>query len=116
MLDDLDGSSRVLEIDRSRACLLAFSCGVFPERGLLWDTFTGAIEGLLHDVDRQALETRFDKNVALVDADRVHKLAGDSRQVLVDLLPGGTAFEFIYVDGSHLGLDVLVDAARLGSC
>jgi predicted O-methyltransferase YrrM len=31
--------------------------------------------------------------------------------VLLDLIDEGPEFDLIYVDGSHLGLDVLVDAA-----
>ncbi len=57
------------------------------------------------------LEATFDANVALIDASRVRKLVGDSRRVLLDLQERAEAFDFVYVDGSHLALDVLVDAA-----
>ena len=46
-----------------------------------------------------------------VDASRVRKLVGDSKHVLADLHDEGARFDFVYVDGSHLALDVLVDAA-----
>ena len=74
------------------------------------DTFAGGIE----DRGTEAvsgLEERFDANVALVDASRVRKLVGESRRVLPDLIAGDEAFDLVYVDGSHLGLDVLVDAS-----
>jgi predicted O-methyltransferase YrrM len=58
-----------------------------------------------------ALEARFDANVALVDAGRVRKLVGDSRRLLPDLAARDERFDFIYVDGSHHALDVIVDAA-----
>ena len=56
-------------------------------------------------------EATFDANVALLGASRVHKLVADSRRVLPDLVADGSQFDLVYVDGSHLGLDVLVDAA-----
>lgn len=57
------------------------------------------------------LEATFDRNVALVSTSRVRKLVGESRKVLPDLVVDGSRFDLVYVDGSHLGLDVLVDAA-----
>ena len=61
--------------------------------------------------ERPDLAASFDSNVALVDATRVEKRVGDSRRVLLDLLAEGSRFDLVYVDGSHRGLDVLVDAA-----
>jgi hypothetical protein len=76
------------------------------------DTFEGSPE---HTADERipspGLEAVFDANVALVDAARVRKVVGDSRRVLLDLLGEGARFDLVYVDGSHLALDVLVDAA-----
>jgi predicted O-methyltransferase YrrM len=54
---------------------------------------------------------RFDRNVALVDAARVRRLTGVTREVLPQLIDAEEAFDFIYVDASHLALDVLADAA-----
>ena len=73
------------------------------------DTFEGS-PGLPSD-DRAGLEEAFDRNVELVDASRVRKLVGDSRRVLLDLADEASRFDLVYVDGSHRGLDVLVDAA-----
>ena len=73
------------------------------------DTFEGS-PGLPSDA-RPGLEEAFDRNVELVDASRVRKLVGDSRRVLLDLADEASRFDLVYVDGSHRGLDVLVDAA-----
>ncbi len=73
------------------------------------DTFEGSPG--LPSGDRPGLEEAFDRNVELVDASRVRKLVGDSRRVLLDLADEASRFELVYVDGSHRGLDVLVDAA-----
>ena len=76
------------------------------------DTFAGSAELRARNLLPEApLETIFDANVASVDASRVRKLVGDSKHVLVDLRAEGARFDFVYVDGSHLALDVLVDAA-----
>jgi hypothetical protein len=75
------------------------------------DTFEGSLEHEGDHVQSGMLETIFDANVALVDATRVNKRVGDSRRVLLELLAGEERFDFVYVDGSHLALDVLIDAA-----
>jgi len=75
------------------------------------DTFAGSEEHRSPRVDTSSLEAVFDANVALVDRNRVRKLVGDSRRRLLDLAEENEGFDLIYVDGSHLGLDVLVDAA-----
>jgi hypothetical protein len=75
------------------------------------DTFAGSEEHRSPRVDISSLETVFDANVALVDQTRVRKLVGDSKRRLLDLAEEHEGFDLIYVDGSHLGLDVLVDAA-----
>ena len=61
--------------------------------------------------DPSRLEATFDANVARIDASRVIKIVDDSRRALLVLQEEGASFDVIYVDGSHLGLDVLVDAA-----
>ncbi len=73
------------------------------------DTFEGSSG--LPSGEREGLEDAFDRNVELVDASRVRKLRGDSRRILLDLADEHARFDFVYVDGSHRGLDVLVDAA-----
>lgn len=55
-------------------------------------------------------EQNFDHNIALAGGeDKIVKLRGRSQQVL-PYLPD-ESFDFIYVDGSHMVLDVLQDAA-----
>ena len=58
------------------------------------------------------LEGRFDRNVALVDPTRIRRLTGRTCEVLPRLVEEQAAFDFIYVDASHLALDVLADAAQ----
>ncbi len=73
------------------------------------DHFAGSLEG---DSTGAGLEERFDSNVELVGASRVCKLVGDSRRLLLDLVEDERLpFDLIYVDGSHVALDVIVDAA-----
>jgi len=75
------------------------------------DTFEGSPENVAYGAKVSGLEERFDRNVALVDSSRVRKLRGDSRRVVLDLAEEGSQFDLVYVDGSHLALDVLVDAS-----
>jgi predicted O-methyltransferase YrrM len=75
------------------------------------DTFAGSLEDADQPHVVAGLEQTFDDNIKLVDASRVRKIVGDSRRVLLDLADEAGHFDFIYVDGSHLGLDVIVDAA-----
>jgi hypothetical protein len=57
------------------------------------------------------LRETFDRNIGRVDPARVHEMVQDSKRALLDLHEQGARFDLIYVDGSHLGLDVIVDAA-----
>jgi len=75
------------------------------------DTFQGGLDHAGTDTVPPGLETIFDHNVAVVDASRVRKLVGESKRRLVELVDEQARFDLVYVDGSHLGLDVLVDAA-----
>ena len=75
------------------------------------DTFAGSVEHAGFGSDVSELENAFDRNVAVVDASRVRKLVGDSRRLLLGLLEERARFDVVYVDGSHLALDVLVDAS-----
>ena len=55
-------------------------------------------------------ERNFDHNIRVAGStDKIVKLRGRSQQVLSFL--AGESFDFIYIDGSHLALDVLQDAA-----
>lgn len=75
------------------------------------DTFQGGLDHSGTNTVPDDLERIFDENVALVDATRVRKLVGESRKRLGDIAGETARFELVYIDGSHLGLDVLVDAA-----
>jgi SAM-dependent methyltransferase len=62
--------------------------------------------------DIDDLEGRFGRNVGLVDPTRVRRLTGRTREVLPPLIDEQATFDFIYVDASHMALDVLADAAQ----
>jgi predicted O-methyltransferase YrrM len=60
------------------------------------------------DVDLSNYEARFDRNLAPC-ATRLTKRKGSSLQVLPQLLDEEQKYDVIYVDGSHLADDVLID-------
>jgi predicted O-methyltransferase YrrM len=104
-LSELEGrNTRILELGSFEGMSACF---------LLW-RFPGAhvtcIDSFEYFSDPE-LEGRFDRNVALVDASRVRKFAGRTHSVLPRLVEAAETFDFVYVDGSHRALDVLVDAA-----
>jgi predicted O-methyltransferase YrrM len=106
LLEPLRGKhARVLELGSYEGMSACF---------LLWwlsdahVTCVESFEGYFGEAD---LEGRFDRNVALVDSTRVRKLTGKTREVLPGLIDQDHCFAFIYVDASHLALDVLADAA-----
>ncbi len=104
--------SNILELGSFEGLSASFLLWRLPEaRVTCVDTFAGSPEHLALDLDRSRLEDTFDHNVGLVDAARVRKLSGKSADVLLELRHGGERFDFIYVDASHLALDVIVDAA-----
>lgn len=74
------------------------------------DTFEGSFEHQAYDPDYiKSLEDRFDFNIQRSGAsEKVQKIVGSSHQVLKSL-PLNT-YDFIYIDGSHLACDVLIDA------
>ena len=75
------------------------------------DTFAGSREHNLHiQQERVAgIEERFDHNVRTIGAEnRVIKYKGPSAEVMRTLPLGH--YDFIYIDGSHIVLDVLRDA------
>lgn len=103
ILRGLEGSaSRILEVGSYEGLSACY---------LLWRLRDATITCIDTFANSAELESIFDANVALVDASRVHKLVGDSRRLLLDLVAGGRQFDLVYVDGSHLGLDVMVDAS-----
>jgi hypothetical protein len=111
VLRPLEGqAARVLEIGSFEGLSTCyFLWRLADARVTCVDTFAGTAG--LPSAGREGLEAAFDRNVALVDASRVRKLRGDSRRIVLDLVDEHQKFELVYVDGSHRGLDVLVDAA-----
>jgi hypothetical protein len=105
-------AARVLEIGSYEGLSACYLLWRLPDSTLTCvDTFTGSIERPEPHRDSSSLERVFDQNVALVDASRVTKVVNRSHPVLLALAEEGRRFDFVYVDGSHLGLDVIVDAA-----
>ena len=106
-------SARVLEIGSFEGLSACYLLWRLPDSHVTCvDTFAGSPEHVAGEhLPAGRLDEVFDANVALVDASRVRKLVGDSKHVVADLRATGARFEFVYVDGSHLALDVFVDAA-----
>ena len=80
------------------------------------DTWGGGEE---HQNDDMAkVESRFDHNINMLKTKhdgrrRIEKMKGSSYQKLVEIAFGlgeDAAFDFIYIDGSHIAKDVLSDA------
>jgi predicted O-methyltransferase YrrM len=105
LLETLEGRAvRVLELGSFEGLSACYLLWRLPDAQVTCvDTFDW------FDIDD--LEGRFERNVALVDASRVRRLTGHTRNVLLRLVDEDAAFDFVYVDASHLALDVLVDAA-----
>ena len=110
---------KILEIgsyEGASACFLIDLLGPNGDLELTCvDSWAGGIEHSQDDM--QAVERRFDANVALAQSKcaldvRLTKHKGRSDQVLAYLFTNGFqgSFDFIYVDGSHQAPDVLCDA------
>lgn len=103
---------RILEVGAFEGLTTCYLLWRFPDSTVTCvDTFAGGLDHAGTDTVPRDLERIFDGNVTLVDSSRVRKLVGDSKLVLPALLAEEAHFDFVYLDGSHLGLDVLVDAA-----
>ena len=112
ILDELEGTAAgLLEIGSFEGLAACYLLWRLPDATITCvDTFAGSAEHEGTDIVVSELESRFDANIALVDATRVRKIVGDSRRELLDLLAREERFDLVYVDGSHLALDVVVDA------
>jgi predicted O-methyltransferase YrrM len=113
MLRALEGkSARILEIGSFEGMSACYFLWRLPDAELTCiDTFDGGPSLAALGSDVSGLEDAFDRNVALVDRSRVRKLVGTSTEHLPELLREGRMFDLVFVDGSDLALDVLVDAA-----
>ncbi len=76
--------------------LFRYTENFFPERMLSYSDFVGA--------------ARFDRNMSKYIG-RYEKISASSFNALATMVANGKRFDFIYIDGSHLRDDVLVDAA-----
>lgn len=106
---------------RGRSLVRALEIGCFEGRSACWlleniltgpearldcvDNFTGAVEERV-GVNVGGIRARFDANIARW-RERVTVHVGNSGDVLRAL---SDAYDFIYIDGSHLAPDVLSDA------
>lgn len=113
IVSELEGhGSRLLEIGSFEGLSACFLLWRLPDAHLTCiDTFAGSAEHDAYGVEVSALEERFDRNVARFGESRVRKLVGDSRRLLPELVEEGRQFDLVYVDGSHHGLDVVIDAS-----
>jgi predicted O-methyltransferase YrrM len=104
--------ARILEIGSFEGMSACYFLWRLPDADVTCiDTFEGGPSFTAVDADVAGLEAAFDRNVALVDSRRVRKLVGESAGHLLALLREGQRFDLVFVDGSDLALDVLVDAA-----
>ena len=79
------------------------------------DTFEGGMEHLdsdqVHAFDVSRLESRFRSNVDKCrHVDKLRMMKAKSDDALLDLRREGARFDFIYIDASHVAVDVLHDA------
>jgi predicted O-methyltransferase YrrM len=113
ILDELEGKeASILEIGSFEGMSACYFLWRLPDAHVTCiDTFTGGPSFAALGSDLAGLEASFDRNVALVDASRVRKLVGTSTEHLPVLLRDGKTYDLVFVDGSDLALDVLVDAA-----
>jgi predicted O-methyltransferase YrrM len=112
-LKELEGrSAGILEIGSFEGMSACYFLWRLPDARLTCiDTFAGGASFAALGKDVSGLEAAFDRNVALVDGSRVRKLVGNSADHLLELVRERRQFDLVFLDGSDLALDVLVDAA-----
>lgn len=115
-------AKRILEIgsyEGASTCYLIDTCAKDADIELhCIDTWQGSAEHQHGGNDMKAVEDRFNRNVQRAISRASHKVdltvhKGPSDEKLAGLLAGSKRnyFDFIYVDGSHLASDVLLDGA-----
>ena len=109
---ELDGRAvTVLELGSFEGLSACFVLWRLPEATITCvDTFAGIPGYTAYGITTDIGEA-FDHNVALVDAARARKLVGETHRILPALVADGEQFDLVYVDASHVAVDVLVDAA-----
>jgi predicted O-methyltransferase YrrM len=106
---------RILEIGAWEGRSALFFLNYLPNASIVCiDTFAGSIEHRSWPILRRirqlkGIEKRFDANLAPF-ARRVEKRKEKSVVVLGELGVEGRQFDLVFVDGSHLALDVYCDA------
>jgi predicted O-methyltransferase YrrM len=74
----------------------------------LWRSYNENL--LLSNVDQLKIKESFFHNVNVYGLqDRIKGMQSDSKEALLQFIKDGTTFDFIYVDGTHLLLDVYLD-------
>jgi len=105
---------RILEIGSWEGRSALFFLNYLPHASIVCvDTFAGSIEHRAWPPSQRksqlsGIEKRFDNNLAPF-ADRVQKRKEDSLVALGKLGIEGQRFDLVYVDGSHLAIDVYRD-------
>ncbi len=105
---------RLLEIGSWEGRSALFFLNYLPHASIVCiDTFAGSLEHRSWPFWRRwrqlhRIERRFDCNLAPF-ASRTEKLKANSRLALARLGLAGRRFDFIYVDGSHVAIDVYRD-------
>ena len=79
------------------------------------DTFEGGMEHLdsdqVHKFDVSLLESRFRSNISKCEhVNKLRVMKAKSDDALINLRQEGARFDFIYIDASHVAIDVLHDA------
>ena len=112
VLRELEGqSAEVLELGSFEGLSACFVLWRLPDARITCvDTFRGIPAYTAYGIHTD-LKRAFDHNVGLVDASRVRTLVGETHRLLPKLVTEGNEFDLVYVDASHLAIDVLVDAA-----
>jgi predicted O-methyltransferase YrrM len=101
---------RVLEVGSWEGRSALFWLEYFPQSHVTCvDTFTGSAEQFAVGHSADGVETRFDRNVSPY-AQRTRKIKARSALALPKLAEEEATFDLMYIDGSHLRNDVMVDS------
>lgn len=115
----MNGRSEFLEIGCYEGQSTVFTVNnMMKDGGVIYcvDTWGGGEEHQNDDMNK--VESRFDHNIDMLRKKhdgrrRIEKMKGTSYRKLVEIAFGlgdDAAFDFIYIDGSHIAKDVLTDA------